>query len=178
MQSIYTYPKIKATHCFYFLSILFTLTFTLLTIDIQAQTLTNLLWQKTLNYPDTVPWQDKAIYGSNIITCGNTFHSTAQKTNIVTTKLDQGGNVIWQTQYNGTLSEFDYGAAVTVDGSGNVFVAGATHNTSSTTFDIVVIKYNSSGVQQWASIHNGTGSDMDIPSDILLLGTDIYVCAA
>jgi len=148
------------------------------TIQVKAQTLVNQIFELKMNYPDTVEWQDDVLYGSNLITCGNTWHNAAQKTNIVTTKTDQGGSIVWQTEYNGTLSGFDYGAAVTVDGSGNVFVAGATHNTSSTTFDVVVIKYNSSGVQQWATLYNGTGSDMDIPSDILLLGTDIYVCAA
>jgi len=147
------------------------------TIQVKAQTLVNQIFELKMNYPDTVEWQDDVLYGSNLITCGNTWHNAAQKTNIVTTKTDQGGSIVWQTEYNGTLSGFDYGAAVTVDGSGNVFVAGATHNTSSTTFDVVVIKYNSSGVQQWATLYNGTGSDMDIPSDILLLGTDIYVCA-
>lgn len=146
--------------------------------SLPAQTLTNLLWEKTLLYPDTVQWQDQLLSGSNLFTCGNTFQGAAEKSNIVTTKLDQGGNIVWQTEYNGTLSGFDYGAAMTIDGSGNVFVTGATHNTSASSFDIVVLKYNSSGVQQWATLYNGTGSDMDIPSDIILVGTDVYVCGA
>lgn len=145
---------------------------------LQSQTLVNQLWELSLNYPDTVSWSASVLSGGNIITTGNTFNSIAQKANIVTAKTDQSGSVVWQTEYNGTESEFDYGAAVTVDGSGNIFVTGASHSSDDYTFDVVVIKYNSSGVQQWATTFNGTGSSNDIPSDILLIGSDIYVCAA
>ncbi len=144
----------------------------------KAQTLVNELWEIELNYPDTIEWSASKLYSNNLYATGNTWHNATQKTNIVTTKTNSSGSVIWQTEYNGTLSGFDYGAAITLDGSGNVFVAGATHNTDSYTFDVVVIKYNSSGVQQWATTYNGTGSNNDIPSSILILGTDIYVCAA
>lgn len=145
---------------------------------LHSQTLVNQLWELSLNYPDTVSWSASVLSGGNLITTGNTFNSIAQKANIVTTKTDQSGSVVWQTEYNGTESEFDYGAAVTVDGSGNVFVTGASHASDDYTFDVVVIKYNSSGVQQWATTFNGTGNSTDIPSDILLIGSDIYVCAA
>ncbi|MBK8683263.1 MAG: S8 family serine peptidase [Bacteroidetes bacterium] len=143
-----------------------------------SQTLVNQLWQLELNYPDTVEWNASILDGSNLITTGNTWNGATQKTNIVTTKTNQGGSIVWQTEYNGTASGFDYGAALIKDASGNVFVAGATNASDDYTYDIVVIKYNSIGVQQWATTFDGTGAGNDIPSDILLIGTDIYVCAA
>jgi len=165
-------------HIFKF-QLIFSIIFLSPVVSVHAQTLVNQLFEIQLNYPDTLPWSSSVMDGGNLITSGNTWHNATQKTNIVTTKTNQGGSVVWQTEYNGTLSGFDYGAAVTVDGSGNVFVTGATHNTSSYTFDIVVIKYNSSGVQQWATLFNGAGSDNDIPSDIVLDGSgNIYVCGA
>ncbi|MFN0275526.1 MAG: S8 family serine peptidase [Chitinophagales bacterium] len=176
MKNFYTFINAKLTHSFSIITFLFTLF--IYSPHTQAQTLVNQLFQIEFNYPDTVTWSASVLSGGNIITTGNTFNSYAQKTNIVTTKTDQGGSVVWQTEYNGTESEFDYGAAVAVDGSGNVFVTGASHASDDYTFDVVVIKYNSSGVQQWATTFNGTGSGNDIPSDILLIGSDIYVCAA
>lgn len=98
---------------------------------------------------------------------------------MVTTKTNSTGTVVWSTEYNGTLSSFDYGSAICLDASGNIFVAGATHNTSSYTFDIVVIKYNSFGVEQWSNLFDGNGNGMDIPSGITLDGSgNIYVCGA
>ncbi|MBK8488529.1 MAG: S8 family serine peptidase [Bacteroidetes bacterium] len=143
-----------------------------------SQTLVNQLWQLELNYPDTVEWNASILDGGYLITTGNTWNGATQKTNIVTTKTNQGGSIVWQTEYNGTASGFDYGAALIKDGSGNIFVAGATNASDDYTYDIVVIKYNSIGVQQWATTFDGTGAGNDIPSDILLIGTDIYVCAA
>lgn len=145
---------------------------------LRSQTLVNQLWELELNYPDTVEWSASVLDGGNLITTGNTWNGATQKVNIVTTKTDQGGSIVWQTEYNGSASGFDYGAALIKDGSGNLFVAGATHASDDYTFDVVVIKYNSSGVQQWATTFDGTGNANDIPSDILLVGSDIYVCAA
>lgn len=163
----------------YIFALIVTLTFLLSNSIIQSQTLINQLWELKYNYPDTVQWSSSTLDGSNLITTGNTWHNATQKVNIVTTKTDQNGNITWQTEYNGTLSGFDYGACIEVDGSGNVFIAGATHNTSSSSFDIVIIKYNSSGVQQWTTLYNGPGSGNDIPSDITLDGSgNIYVCGA
>jgi len=160
---------------------IFSITISLLNSSrLQSQTLINLLWDVQLNYPDTVQWSaDKLNSSSDLFTTGNTWHNDAQKVNMITTKRNSSGTLIWQTEYNGTLSGYDYGSVICLDGSGNVFVAGATHNTSAYTFDIVVIKYNSSGTQQWATLFNGSGSGMDIPSGICLDGSgNIYVCGA
>lgn len=160
------------------------LLFVILTIlsstTLKSQMLINQLWEVELNYPDTLPWNATVLNSSNdLFTTGNTFHNATQKVNIVTTKTNSSGIVIWQTEYNGTLSAFDYGSAICIDASGNVYIAGATHNTSAYTFDIVIIKYNSSGTQQWATLFNGAGSGMDIPSGICLDGGgNIYVCGA
>lgn len=147
---------------------------------LNGQTLINELWSLELNYPDTVPWSASVSNsGGDLFTTGNTWHNATQKVNIVTTKTNSSGTIIWTTEYNGTLSGFDYGSAIALDNSGNIFVAGATHNTSAYTFDIVIIKYNSSGTQQWATLFNGAGSGMDIPSGITFDGSgNIYICGA
>jgi len=162
------------------LAILFSIFCILNITKMNAQTLINQLWEFELAYPDTLPWSASVLNSSSdLFSTGNTWHNATQKVNIVTTKTNSNGTVLWQTEYNGTLSGFDYGAAICLDASGNVYVAGATHNTSAYTFDIVIIKYNSSGTQQWATLFNGSGSGMDIPSGITLDGSgNIYVCGA
>ena len=60
--------------------------------------------------------------------------------------------------YNGSGNFHDYGRAVTVDGSGNVYVTGqSVYSVNGSTIDnqIVTIKYNSAGVVQWTQLVNG-----------------------
>ncbi|MBP9189006.1 S8 family serine peptidase [Candidatus Dojkabacteria bacterium] len=174
-------PWLAATPSLLFLTnFTFLLSFFFIPKNVTGQTLINQLWTQTLNYPDTVPWSASVTNsGGDLFTTGNTWHNATQKVNIVTTKTNSSGTIIWTTEYNGTLSGFDYGSAIALDNSGNIFVAGATHNTSAYTFDIVVIKYNSSGTQQWATLFNGAGSGMDIPSGITFDGSgNIYICGA
>ncbi|MBI5215944.1 MAG: T9SS type A sorting domain-containing protein [Ignavibacteriae bacterium] len=89
-----------------------------------------------------------------------------------------GGSVVagWPSRYNQS-SKKDYGFAVTVDGSGNVYVTGASE--SSTKFDYGTVKYNSGGVQQWASVYNSFANKNDAAYALTLDGSgNVYVTGA
>src|ERR1041384_3987709 len=66
----------------------------------------------------------------------------------------------WVSRYNGPGDGYDYMSAMVIDNSGNMYVCG-TSDGSGTGTDIVTIKYNSAGVQQWAARYNGTGNSSD-----------------
>jgi hypothetical protein len=66
---------------------------------------------------------------------------------------------IWAARYNGTANFTDVGNKLVVDDSANVYVTGYTVPVSGTGAHIVTIKYNSSGVQQWAQTYTGGGND-------------------
>lgn len=72
---------------------------------------------------------------------------------IVTLKYDMAGNLQWASTFNGSNNGGDYGFAIEVDGSGNVYVAGRSDEGGLQHF--TTIKYNSTGVQQWAAVYNG-----------------------
>src|SRR4051812_2695005 len=61
----------------------------------------------------------------------------------------QTGGVLYNSPYN----NHDNAKAIATDVAGNIYVA-ATVTVNSSTSDIVVIKYNSSMTQQWATIFN------------------------
>jgi hypothetical protein len=77
--------------------------------------------------------------------------------------------LVWATYYGATD---DYGAALSTDESGNVFMSGYTTSTSSiassgayqTThaggyYDAFVVKFNNSGTRQWATYYGGSKGD-------------------
>ncbi len=80
-------------------------------------------------------------------------------------KYDSNGNRLWIRQLS--TGSHDYATGVTVDVTGNVYIAGLTDGdmdgTGAQTYhgasDIFVAKYDSSGTQQWAKQFGTSGAD-------------------
>ncbi len=84
-------------------------------------------------------------------------------------KFSSTGILLWATYYGGENT--DIGESCTVDGSGNVYLAGQTLSSSGIasasaqqTFysgnrDAFLVKFNSSGARQWGTYLGGAGSD-------------------
>jgi uncharacterized delta-60 repeat protein len=103
--------------------------------------------------------------------------STAQNGlgDCVTIKYDTDGNEQWTKVYDGPANGTDYGNAITVDGSGNVYVAGSSEG-SETTRVYLTIKYDSAGNQEWASTYSSPKNNWDEGRSIGLDGSgNIYV---
>jgi uncharacterized delta-60 repeat protein len=79
---------------------------------------------------------------------------------IETIKYDNSGNQKWTARYNGPSNGYDEGKDITVDVSGNVYVTGYSYDTLSNN-DYATIKYDSTGVQQWITLYNGTANNSD-----------------
>lgn len=86
-------------------------------------------------------------------------------TQIVTIKYSPAGAVLWSSSYGSLL--FNEGNAICIDDSNNVYVAGFSYGLLSLS-DFVVIKYNSSGVQQWVYRYNGQGNGQDAANSIVV----------
>ena len=83
-----------------------------------------------------------------------------------TIKYNSSGSQIWVARYSGVAiggGERPYSLAL--DGAGNVYVTGESSD-SSIHADYATVKYNSSGVQQWASRYNASGTSTDIAYSI------------
>ncbi|MCX7785843.1 MAG: SBBP repeat-containing protein [candidate division WOR-3 bacterium] len=92
-----------------------------------------------------------------------------------TIKYNSNGERLWVSRYNGSGNANDYPYAMTVDGWGNVYVTGESYGLG-TDYDIVTVKYNAQGIQQWSQRYNGSANRYDAGSDICvdMLG-NVYV---
>lgn len=84
------------------------------------------------------------------------IYVTGKSNNDYTTiKYNSSGDLIWVSSYNGIGNSTDAANAIAVDLSGNVYVTGSSVGVSAIS-DFATVKYNSSGVQQWAVRYGGT----------------------
>jgi hypothetical protein len=100
-----------------------------------------------------------------------------------TIKYNNNGQQLWAARYDGAVGNdcyyYDYANAIFVDNSGNVYVTGESWGNDDLNGDYLTVKYNSSGVVQWAKRYNGPSSKND---KALSIGLDamnnIYVTGA
>ncbi|MCB0395903.1 MAG: gliding motility-associated C-terminal domain-containing protein [Flavobacteriales bacterium] len=102
----------------------------------------------------------------NVYVTGTSYEDATENYNLAVLKYNSAGTLQWSTPYNGTASGYDAGFAITVDFSGNVYVAGHELTSGVINFDIVTMKLNSAGTVQWSKLYGGNANDLDKPNDI------------
>lgn len=138
-------------------------------------------------FNDIVTGKDSYIYAvgstnslSNIATVGAFQTSFGGGSNpsgadVMLSKFDSDGNLIWTTYYGGT--NIDQGTSVTVDTSGYIYIAGKTSSTTGIStagvhqpskagtlagFDAFIAKFDTAGAREWGSYYGGTGAEGSI----------------
>ncbi len=91
-----------------------------------------------------------------------TGHSqnSAGNLDVLTIKYDSAGRRKWTRRFSGSSAGDDIGAAVKLDGSRNVYVAGWSWSAISGTNGLL-LKYNKYGVLKWNRVKNGVGAGTD-----------------
>jgi len=70
----------------------------------------------------------------------------------------------------------DYGVALTEDNVGNIIVVGTTDTNSTINFDVVVLKYNTSGSLPWSAVYNSPLNHNDIATSVKVVASgNVYV---
>ena len=133
---------------------------------------------------DDEGWGVTVDSSDNIYVTGRTNGGLDGNTNsgsydIFLVKYNSSGTKQWTKQLG--TSSGDYGRGVTVDSSNNIYVTGYTQggldgNTNSGSYDIFLVKYNSSGTKQWtkqlgtSSSEGGVGVTVDSSDNIYVTG--------
>jgi uncharacterized delta-60 repeat protein len=128
------------------------------------------LWLKRYNGPASEVDSAAALAiddEGNVYVAGRSHGGSSDEDYLVIKYGGANGGVKWMKRYDGTASDWDGARAIVVDGDGNVYVTGRSFGSSSDG-DVVTIKYNSSGGQQWVKRYSSPGSKDDGGMDIAL----------
>ncbi len=105
------------------------------------------------------------VAGQSYITWGNPVRAHSDGWDAFAAKLDSSGSLTWNTFLGGSAL-FEFGYAIAVDGSGNVYVSGDSGATwgspvraYSGLYDAFAAKLDSSGELTWNTFLGGSGSD-------------------
>jgi hypothetical protein len=124
-------------------------------------------WARTYNGPadslDMARDIEVDVSGNVYVTGSSRGNGTSS--DIATIKYNSAGIEEWVMRYNNPdTSGSDGGYGLEIDGAGNIYVAGQSRGLGTGT-DIVAIKYDPAGVEQWVARYNGPANDYDTPSD-------------
>lgn len=113
---------------------------------------------------------DDNAYSILVDASGNVYvtgTSTNTNSDYCTIKYNSSGVQQWVSRYNGSANSIDIAHEFGMDGSGNIYVTGESVNSSGQR-DIVTVKYNNSGVQQWVNVSGFALDDRgyDIAEDV------------
>lgn len=72
-------------------------------------------------------------------------------------RYGSNGDTLWFYRYDGTAMSDDYAYAMAVDGNENVYLTGKSRAATTGWDELITIKLNSTGVQQWVYRYSPTG---------------------
>jgi sugar lactone lactonase YvrE len=131
-------------------------------------------WQRTI---DSVSSSSSATgNGIAVDSSGNVYITgyvqSGSGLDIYTAKYNTSGTIQWQRRLIGAGSSSDFAHSIALDSSNNVYVAGTTNTSGS--YNIQIIKYDTSGTIQWQRSLTNTqyayGIAVDLSGDIYING--------
>ncbi len=121
----------------------------------------SLLWQLTWGGSSTDAGYGVAVDASgNVYVTGYTNSTGAGGNDVLLLKFDSAGSLLlpWQKTWGG--SSDDEGFGVAVDSSGNVYVTGYTFSFGAGIYDVLLLKFDSSGSLLWQKTWGGSSNDV------------------
>ncbi len=136
----------------------------------------NQLWARIIDggYSDVA----NAVTADNIGNIYATGSSEAfyESSNYITIKFNPDGDTVWARTFDGITQSGDYATAISLDGQGNVYVAGTSECYLCGESDYLTIKYDPSGHMLWQQRYNDPADNNDYVRGLVLdNNANVYV---
>ena len=95
---------------------------------------------------------------SGYIVAGSSHNYGGTDSDVLLVKFDSSGAKQWTRTVGGTLNDYGYSVAQTSDGG--YVVTGKTLSYGAGNYDVLLVKFNSSGAKQWTRTVGGAGVDV------------------
>ncbi|NQT25147.1 SBBP repeat-containing protein [candidate division KSB1 bacterium] len=129
----------------------------------------NLLWVARYDGGNSADDWASAIctdLNGNVYVTGGSGYAFTSDPDYATIKYDTNGNEVWVARYKGPDNSEDRAYAISVDENDNVYVTGSSSNNVTWISNMVTIKYNADGGEQWVAVDSARiGQDMVLDSD-------------
>jgi hypothetical protein len=142
-----------------------------------AQQHVNKEWRKESGNPLGLEWSQSIINeNSELIHVGNK-NAGNEGANVLLTKHNSNGDLIWNVEYNSNGSSNDYGITLKEDNSGNVYVLGTSDNNTTDNYDLVLLKVSATGTLSWATTYGSPFQKNDFGTALVVdpITNNIYV---
>lgn len=133
-------------------------------LTVKLNSLGDTIWTRQFNY--AANFDDEANFivinnlGNITVSGYSDGGSTSTKNDIVTIQYSPSGVILWSARYNNAITnEDELPAAICVDDANNIFVAGRSDHDIGNVDDMITIKYNNAGVEQWVTFYDGGLTD-------------------
>lgn len=125
----------------------------------------NVVWKKSYEGPageGDIGYAVALDIEKNVYVTGSSTGLTTGS-DLVVIKYNPDGVRQWVRRYARETTYTDIGEYIEVDGSGNVYVCGRSAS-STTSWDIVTLKYDTNGNKLWSKVFSGNANSTDQPS--------------
>ncbi|MCO6499853.1 MAG: T9SS type A sorting domain-containing protein [Vicingus serpentipes] len=139
---------------------------------IKTDDLGNLIWSKNYGGSGTEIYYSASLLGEgNILAIGFTTSYGAGNDDILVSKIDTNGVVLWSKTYGG--SNIDRGEQVIESANGEIMIAGYTNSFGAGGYDKTLLSVDNLGNVNWSKVYGGLNDDeVDRYADPMVVAQD------
>ncbi len=140
----------------FFRAVFATIALSLMLLPMQAQVLVNESWAAQFASPSGAGWSASAVgENGNIYTVGHSLSGGLPRLWLSCHGGD--GSLLWSSSLDAPGLSNSFGAALLLDGQGNIYAAGAAAGNGTNGYDFLLARFDSSGNQSWYTVFGGPG---------------------
>jgi hypothetical protein len=123
------------------------------------------------NFGEDMGYCVRQVDDGGYVICGVTSSASETSSSVYLLKIDSSGNLLWSRSF-GTDTGTDVARKLLVLENGEMVIVGYTNSAGVDGYDVLVIKTDSQGHEQWSKTFGGLG--WDFGNDIILLPNGNY----